>query len=90
VHVRNPQLRGEARVDGAALGCLAVALAYQGSRLGGALLWDAIDRAGRSEIAVYAVVVDARDERAENFYRHHGFAALKSMPRTLLLPLKAI
>ena len=37
--------------------------------------------------AVYALVVDAKDEQAENFYRHHGFVALGSTPRSLILPL---
>ena len=43
---------------------LAVALAYHGHKLGGALLWDAIERAGRSEVAVYALVVDAKDAKS--------------------------
>ena len=38
----------------ARLGRLAVADAYHGHKLGGALLWDAVDRAMRSEVAVYA------------------------------------
>jgi predicted GNAT family N-acyltransferase len=71
----------------ARLGRLAIALAYQGRKLGGALLWDAIARAGRSEVAVYAVVVDAKDERAESFYRHHGFVAFGKTSRTLILPV---
>jgi ribosomal protein S18 acetylase RimI-like enzyme len=71
----------------ARLGRLAVAHAYHGYKLGGALLWDAVDRAGRSEVAVYALVVDAKDEQAESFYRHHGFVAFGSMPRCLILPL---
>ena len=71
----------------ARLGRLAVDLAYHGQELGGALLWDAINRSARSEVAVYAVVVDAKDEQAENFYRHHGFIALGSMPGSLILPL---
>ena len=54
---------------------LAVALAYQGLRLGGALLWDAVERASRSEVAVYALVVDAKDEQPKSFYLHHGFLA---------------
>ena len=58
----------------ARFGRLAVALAFQGIGLGGALLWDAVDRAARSEVAVYALVVDAKDEQAASFYRHHGFA----------------
>ncbi|HUI77242.1 MAG TPA: GNAT family N-acetyltransferase [Bryobacteraceae bacterium] len=71
----------------ARLGRLAVARDFQGLKLGGALLWDAVDRAVRSEVAVYALVVDAKDEAAESFYRHHGFVALSGAPRTLVLPL---
>ncbi len=70
----------------ARLGRLAVALAYHGRKLGGALLWDAVDRATRSEIAVYALVVDAEDEQAESFYRHHGFVAFGGTPGKLILP----
>ena len=73
----------------ARLGRLAVASAYQGLKLGAALLWDAVDRAARSEVAVYALVVDAKDEQAENFYRHHGFVGFGSAPRTLILPVQA-
>lgn len=73
----------------ARLGRLAVATAYHGRKLGAALLWDAVARASRSELAVYALAVDAKDEQAEQFYRHHGFIAFPSNPRTLILPLKA-
>src|ERR1017187_5962262 len=59
-----------------------------GLKLGGALLWDAVDRAARSEVAVYALVVDGKDDQAERFYRHHGFTAFASTPKTLILPLK--
>jgi predicted GNAT family N-acyltransferase len=71
----------------ARLGRLAVALAYHGRKLGGALLWDAIERASRSEVAVYALVVDAKDEQAETFYLHHGFVAFGGKSRALILPL---
>jgi ribosomal protein S18 acetylase RimI-like enzyme len=71
----------------ARLGRLAVALAYKGLGLGGVLLWDAVERASRSEVAVYALVVDAKDESAARFYQHHGFVALGSAPGTLILPL---
>jgi GNAT superfamily N-acetyltransferase len=66
---------------------LAVALAYHGRKLGAALLWDAIERASRSEVAVYALVVDAEDEQAESFYLHHGFVAFGDTSRVLILPL---
>ena len=71
----------------ARLGRLAVALAFHGLKLGGALLWDAVERASRSDVAVYALVVDAKDEQAQSFYLHHGFVALPHASRTLVLPL---
>lgn len=71
----------------ARLGRLAVDLAYRGRQLGGGLLWDASMRALRSGIAVYALVVDAKDDQAVRFYRHHGFASFGSLPRQLVLPL---
>ena len=71
----------------ALMGRLAIALPFRGLKLGGVLLWDAVDRAARSEVAVFALVVDAKDEHAESFYRHHGFIAFGSTSRTLILPL---
>ena len=52
-----------------------------------ALLADALTRIVRSEIAAYALVVDAKDEEAASFYRHHGFLQLATKPLTLFLPL---
>ena len=72
------------------LGRLAVDQSYAGQGLGGALLADALDRAARSEIAAYALIVDAKDETAVAFYRHHGFIALPDSPLTLFLPLATI
>lgn len=73
----------------ARLGRLAVDQVYRGRKLGAVLLWDAVMRALRSEVAVFALLVDAKDEQAEAFYRHHGFATFGSLPRQLLLPLTA-
>ena len=56
----------------------------------GALLADALDRAARSEIAAFAMMVDAKDEAAAAFYRHHGFIALPDSPLTLFLPLATV
>ncbi|MHB1531233.1 GNAT family N-acetyltransferase [Acidithiobacillus sp.] len=69
------------------MGRLAVDTAFKGQGLGGALLGDALARAARAEIAAYALVVDALDESAAAFYRHHGFIALPSASLTLFLPL---
>jgi ribosomal protein S18 acetylase RimI-like enzyme len=61
--------------------------AFHGQKLGGALLADAALRALRSEVAVFALVVDAKDVSAETFYRHHGFETYGSQPRQLIVPL---
>lgn len=71
----------------ARLGRLAVDETYRGQKLGGALLWNAIQRAARSEVAVFALVVDAKDEQATAFYQHHGFIVYGSLPNHLVLPL---
>jgi ribosomal protein S18 acetylase RimI-like enzyme len=71
----------------ARLGRLAVAVAFHGRKLGAALLADAALRAMRSEVAVFALVVDAKNAAAEAFYRHHGFERYGALPRQLILPL---
>ena len=72
------------------LGRLAVDRAFEGQGLGGALLADALARAARAEIAAHALMVDAIDEAAAAFYRHHGFIALPDAPGTLFLPLATV
>jgi GNAT superfamily N-acetyltransferase len=68
----------------ARLGRLAVDARFQGRQLGAALLWDAIARSARSEVTVYALAVDAKDDRAEVFYRHFGFISLESLKGQLI------
>ena len=72
------------------MGRLTVDQAFKGQGLGGALLGDALIRAARSEIAAYALVVDAKDEMAAAFYLHHGFIALPETPLTFFLPLATV
>ncbi|MDT8843987.1 GNAT family N-acetyltransferase [Paraburkholderia fungorum] len=69
------------------MGRLAVDADYRGRGLGAALLADALARVIRAEIAAWALVVDAKDEGAAAFYRHHGFVAFADMPLTLFLPI---
>jgi GNAT superfamily N-acetyltransferase len=69
------------------MGRLAIDKAFTGQGLGAALLADALMRVVRSEIAAYALVVDAKDDRAASFYRHHGFLEATTKPLTLFLPL---
>ncbi|MBV9248283.1 MAG: GNAT family N-acetyltransferase [Acetobacteraceae bacterium] len=71
----------------ARLGRLAIDAAYQGRKLGGVLLWDAVARAARSELGVFALVVDAKNASAEAFYRDHGFISFGSLPRQMMLSL---
>jgi len=72
------------------MGRLAVGQSVIGQGLGGALLADALERAVRSEIAAFALVVDAKDAKAAAFYAHHGFIALPETALTLFIPLATI
>lgn len=72
------------------MGRLAVDQVFKGQGLGGALLADALLRTAHSEIAAYALMVDAKDPTAAAFYRHHGFIALPDAPLMLFLPLKTV
>ncbi|MGR3433827.1 MAG: GNAT family N-acetyltransferase [Shimia sp.] len=74
----------------ARLGRLAIDERFRGRGLGAALLADAAGRAARAEIAVHAMVVDAKDGAAEAFYRHHGFETYGSAPNTLIAPLRRL
>ena len=74
------------------LGRLAVAESHQGQGLGSILLADALRRivqAGQM-MAVYAVVVDALNDRAAGFYQQFGFTPLPSQPLKLFLPMDSI
>lgn len=71
----------------ARIGRLAVDLRYRGRRLSDALIADAIRRSVESTVAVFAIVVDAKDESLVTFYRDRGFVSLSSAPNTLFLPL---
>ena len=66
---------------------LAVDLRFQGQRLGGALIMDAVARAARAEPAIFALIVDAKDQKAVGFYEHLGFRRFISKPASLYLPM---
>ena len=51
--------------------------------------WDLSNQLTDAE-AAYALIVDAKDEAAAAFYRHHGFIALPDSPFTLFLPLATV
>ncbi len=50
---------------------------------GSFLFLDALYRCSRSEIACFAVVVDAIDDEARGFYAHHSFLPLPDSPSRL-------
>ena len=68
------------------LGRLAVSQAHRGQKPGRLLLMDALWRSWKntSEIASVAVVAEAIDDSARQFYRHHAFAADRER-RTVLV-----
>ena len=72
----------------ARVGRLAVDTRFKRQGLGGALLADAVLRAAASEVAVFAMVVDAKDASAEAFWRHHGFVAYGSAEGKMMAGLR--
>jgi GNAT superfamily N-acetyltransferase len=74
-------------LPGVRIGRLAVDQRFQGRGLGGMLILDAARRCMHAEPAIYALVVDAKDDRAVAFYEHCGFRAFVSQRRTLYLPM---
>ena len=76
-------------VPAARIGRLAVDTAFNGRGLGSALLANAAARALSAAIAVFAFVVDAKDDQAAAFYRHHGFIDLHEESKTLFIPMRA-
>ncbi len=77
-------------VPAAMLGRLALDRNYHGQRLGALLLVDALKRAVQTEVAVMAVVVDAIDDRARQFYEMYGFERLADHPNRLFITAKTI
>jgi ribosomal protein S18 acetylase RimI-like enzyme len=74
------------------IGRLAVDQEFRSRGLGSAMLVDAACRVIESDIAAFALVVDAKDAQAVAFYEHHGFSplAVEGEARTLFIPLKGV
>lgn len=71
------------------LGRLAVDRKVGRQGVGEFLLVDALRRSleAAQQIAAMAVIVDAKDERAERFYRHFDFMPFQQTPLRLFLPM---
>ncbi len=76
-------------IPAALVGRLAVDSRFAGRALGSALLYDAATRAANSGPAVFALLVEAKDEGAAGFYRHFGFRSFASRPLGFYYPLSA-
>ena len=74
------------------LGRLAVDRSVSGQGLGEFLLVDALRRSleAAQQIAAMAVIVEAKDQRAESFYRHFDFRPFQQTPLRLFLPMGQI
>jgi GNAT superfamily N-acetyltransferase len=74
------------------LGRLAIDSRYQGRGYGELLIIDALRRAlqATTEVASYAVAVDAINERARSFYEQYEFCAFPDRKLRLFLPMKTI
>lgn len=79
-------------IPAALIGKLAVDQSLRGQGLGSVLLYDALARIRdlAESIGIRAVVVDAIDERAREFYRHFKFIDFRDEPRRLFLPLSVV
>jgi ribosomal protein S18 acetylase RimI-like enzyme len=69
------------------IGRLAVDLRFQRRGLGAALLVDAMRRTLQAPPAVYALVVEAKNDQAVAFYKRYGFRVIVNHPRTLFIPM---
>jgi ribosomal protein S18 acetylase RimI-like enzyme len=74
------------------IGRLAVDAQCQGQGLGEELLMDALKRAldSASQVASLAVVVDAENDSAANWYSSYGFLRFPDHPDRFFLPMKTI
>lgn len=72
------------------LGRLVVDRRQQGKGYGRFLLADALYRIVRSEIASFAVIVEAKDDNARRFYERESFLSLPDQPMKLFRPIADI
>lgn len=79
-------------VPAALLGRLAVDRMYQGQQLGRFLLFDALYRVlhAAETLAVYALVVDAKNDSARAFYERYGFLRFPDSSMRLFIPIETL
>ncbi len=74
------------------IGKLAVDRSMQGRGLGEELIMQCFRKAVRlsAEVGIFAVKVDASNERAKEFYVKYGFVPLEDKPLSLFIPMGTI
>jgi GNAT superfamily N-acetyltransferase len=72
------------------MGRLAVDARHQGRGHGEFMLLDAFSRVLRNDIASYAFVVDAKDEKVARFYQRYRFGFLVEGGRRLFIPMAEV
>lgn len=79
-------------VPAAIIGRLAVDRSWQGRGIGKFLLMDALDRivSASKIVAINAIVVDAKNEKAKSFYERYGFTPFPNAAMRLFIPMKTV
>ncbi len=79
-------------IPAALLGRLAADRSQQGQGLGKYLLFDALHRVlqAAETLAVYALVVDAKNNDARAFYERYGFLRFQDTPSRLFIPIETL
>lgn len=74
------------------LGRLAVDKQFQGQGYGDALMMHAFKTTNEAaeKVGIFGMIVDAKHERAAEFYQKFGFRRLSATPNRLALPFSAI
>ena len=87
-----PRLPKYPQIPATLIGRLAVDDSYGGKRLGEKLLVDALRRSFEfsTQVASFAVVVDAISKRAKSFYLKYGFIELPGIANRLFLPMTLV
>lgn len=77
-------------VPAALVGRLTIDGRFKGQRLGGLLVMDALRRCGRAELAIHALLVDAKNDAAAAFSLRLGFSRCASRPMSFYLPIASV
>ena len=80
------------RVPVVRLGRFATHQSLQGQGFGGQLLFNALERVAEVSLnaGIAAIVVDAKDKKAANFYRKYSFVPSPDNPFQLFLPTETL